>query len=192
MTVTLNDVEEARTAMLEKRLQDDGEMREPILHTPCVRAPWLEQEAMKAWGISERNGLEVRLKLETWQETASFKQRGAFNKLRCLRNDNPDADIRVYAASAGNHAQGVARHARDFRIIATIVMPTGTPGVKVENTKRLLQRDEGVVLYGADYDVAKKRAAYLKKIDSKNNPGAVVRMVPAFDDPAVIAGQGTL
>ena len=190
--VTLDDVEEARTAMLQKRPREGGGLLEPILHTPCVRAPWLEELAMKSWGTSARDGLEVRLKLETWQETASFKQRGAFNKLRCLRRDNPDARIRVYTASAGNHAQGVARHAKDFCIRATIIMPTGTPGVKVENTRRLLGDQEGVVLHGADYDVAKKEAERLLNHDRAENPADVVEMVHAFDDPAVIAGQGTL
>jgi threonine dehydratase len=199
MTVTLNDVNDARTAMLEKLPQEDGRTREPILHTPCDRAPWLEEEAIKAWGASERNGLEVWLKLETRQETASFKQRGAYNKLRCLRRDNPGAVIRVYAASAGNHAQGVARHARDFDIEATIVMPTGTPAVKKENTERLLEKPlkngdpaGRVELVGSNYDEAKKHAEKLFEDDEAASSGAVVKMVHAFNDPAVIAGQGTV
>lgn len=191
MTVTLNDVEEALREIRKNRLQEDGGKRPPILRTPCIRAPWLEALALEAWGSARQDGFEVRLKLETWQETASFKQRGAFNKLRCLRDANPGATIRVYAASAGNHAQGVARHARDFDIHATIVMPTGTPKVKVENTERLLGKP--VELFGENYDEARAHCESMcDAAESKYKGSAKVAMVKAFDDPAVIAGQGTL
>jgi threonine dehydratase len=193
----LDEIRQARTAMQKDRPQEDGGTRPPILHTPCVRAPWLEALVLKAWEREDRGGLEVRLKLETQQETASFKQRGAFNKLRCLREAYPDSPIHVFTASAGNHAQGVARHARDFDIQATIVMPTGTPRVKVENTRRLLEGTTGeVVLFGNDYDAARKCAdeqfAQAEDAAERMNPRPAVAMVHAFNDRAVIAGQGTV
>lgn len=198
-TDLLDEIRQARTAMQKDRPQEDGGTRPPILQTPCIRVPWLEELALKAWGSDSRGGLEVRLKLETQQETASFKQRGAFNKLRCLRESSPEAPIRVFAASAGNHAQGVARHARDFDIQATIVMPTATPGIKVENTRRLLRGTAGeVVLFGRDYDAARQHAGelYARARDAADRaeaePRPRVEMVHAFNDRAVIAGQGTI
>lgn len=158
--VTLKDIEEARTAMREDREHEDGDVRPPIAHTPCIRAPWLEALALERWGEKRQEGFEVRLKLETQQETASFKQRGAFNKLRCLRREHGEVKaLRVYTASAGNHAQGVARHTRDFNAFATIVMPTSTPKVKVDNTKRLLEGGRGeVVQSGKNYDESRQGA----------------------------------
>jgi len=94
-----------------------------VVHTPLVAAPRL----------SALLGARVSLKLETMQHTGAFKERGAANRLAAL-----DADERargVVAMSAGNHAQAVAYHAARLGIPATIVMPEGTPLVKVENTR---------------------------------------------------------
>ncbi|HWP34502.1 MAG TPA: pyridoxal-phosphate dependent enzyme, partial [Thermodesulfobacteriota bacterium] len=125
-------------------------------------------------------GRDVRLKLESLQRTGSFKIRGAMNRLATL----PEAARArgVLTASAGNHAQGVAFAARAFGVPATIVMPEQTAIVKIEATRALGAR---VVLHGATYDEAYARALALVA-----ETGAV--FVPAFDDDAVIAGQGTV
>jgi threonine dehydratase len=141
-----------------------------IVKTPLVPAPRL----------SERLGAELFLKLESLQYTGSFKDRGAFNKLRQLSEAERKAG--VIAASAGNHAQGVAYHARRLGIPATIVMPVGTPFTKIERTEALGAR---VVLEGdslaAAADAAKGRA---------EREGLI--FVHPYDDAAIIAGQGTI
>jgi threonine dehydratase len=130
--------------------------------------------------ISEITGAHVRLKFENLQFTGSFKERGARNFLLHL---SPDARARgVVAASAGNHAQGVAYHARLLGIDATIVMPADTPFTKVANTAHHGAR---VVLEGDGYAGALAHAQLIAA-----ETGAT--LVPAFDDPLVIAGQGTV
>jgi threonine dehydratase len=122
----------------------------------------------------------VWLKLENLQFTASFKERGARNFLVRL---SPEARARgVVAASAGNHAQGVAYHAHLLGIAATIVMPSDTPFTKVTNTEHHGAR---VVLEGDGFAEARARAEQIA-----HDSGAT--FVPAFDDPLVIAGQGTV
>ena len=130
--------------------------------------------------LSAMTGANLWLKLENLQYTGAFKQRGALNKLLML----PDADRErgVIAASAGNHAQGVAYNARELGIDAVIVMPTTTPDIKVRQTRAL---GAEVVLYGDDFDEAGERA---KSLGADRN----LVFVHPFDDPHVIAGQGTI
>jgi threonine dehydratase len=130
--------------------------------------------------LSAITGAEVWIKLENRQYTAAFKERGALNKLAKL-SDN-EKKYGVIAASAGNHAQGVAYHARRLGIPATIVMPLTTPFNKVEHT-----RDHGarVLLEGMTFDEAKSHA-----YDVCAREG--LTFVHPFDDADIIAGQGTI
>jgi len=141
-----------------------------IAKTPLVPAP----------ALSEAAGCEVWLKLETQHPTGSFKERGALNKLLSLNANERGAG--VVAMSAGNHAQGVAYHARRLGIPATIVMPEGTPFTKIDRTEGL---GANVVLEG-DSLVAAREAA-----DALAHDRGFVPVHP-YDDPAVIAGQGTI
>jgi threonine dehydratase len=130
--------------------------------------------------LDELTGGRVLLKLESLQRTGSFKIRGAYNRLVQL-----DADERkrgVVAFSSGNHAQGVAAAARMLGIDATIVMPADAPRVKLDGTRSL---GATVVLYDRDRESRELIAARLAA-----ETGAT--LVPAFDDPHVIAGQGTV
>lgn len=130
--------------------------------------------------LSERIGNEVLLKREDLQPVFSFKLRGAYNKLSLLSQAERDAG--VIAASAGNHAQGVALAAGKLGLKATIVMPKTTPGIKVNAVKR---RGARVVLNGDSYDEAAKHA--LKVAEERG-----MTYIPPYDDPDVIAGQGTV
>ncbi|MDP9197888.1 MAG: threonine/serine dehydratase [Pseudomonadota bacterium] len=130
--------------------------------------------------LDELTGGRVLLKLESLQRTGSFKIRGAYNRLVQL-----DADERkrgVVAFSSGNHAQGVAAAARTLGIDATIVMPADAPRAKLDGTRSL---GATVVLYDRDRESRELIAARLA-----TETGAT--LVPAFDDPHVIAGQGTV
>jgi threonine dehydratase len=156
--VTLQDVLAARERI-----------RANVAFTPC---PLSEP-------FSELCGAQVHFKLENLQRTGSFKERGAANKMLLL---TPEERRRgVVAASAGNHAQGVAYNATRLGIKATIVMPEFTPLVKVQATKRF---GAEVVLHGSVVDDAFVEARRLEK-----EKGYV--FIHAFDDDAVIAGQGT-
>jgi threonine dehydratase len=140
----------------------------------------VETPASRSRTLSEITGAEVFAKFENLQFTGSFKERGASNFLEAL---DPDARARgVVAASAGNHAQGVAFHARRLGIAATIVMPVDTPFSKVSNTAH---HDARIVLHGADF-----RAAHAEACRLADETGAT--FVPAFDDARIIAGQGTV
>ncbi|KKM09310.1 threonine dehydratase [Clostridiales bacterium PH28_bin88] len=130
--------------------------------------------------FSALTGNRVYLKTENWQKTGSFKIRGAFNKLRCLSAEERSRG--VIAASAGNHAQGVAYAAAQAGIKASVVMPVGAPVSKVMATKGYGAR---VILAGEGYD-----AAYRRAVELQQETGAT--FVHAFDDQAVIAGQGTI
>ncbi|MDE3096065.1 MAG: threonine ammonia-lyase [Chloroflexota bacterium] len=123
---------------------------------------------------------DVRLKAENLQHTGSFKVRGAMNRIAALSADERARG--VIAASAGNHAQGVAVAARAHGVRATIVMPRTAPLAKVEAT-----RDYGaeVLLHGDSFEAARDQAQRLAR-----ERGLVA--IPAFDDPLVVAGQGTL
>ena len=141
-----------------------------VQRTPFVSAPRL----------SELTGATVWVKHENMQPTGAFKERGAVNKLSGLM---PEERARgVVAMSAGNHAQAVAYHAKRFGIPATIVMPVGTPLVKVENTRAHGAR---VILHGATLAEAGDKALELARHD-----GLV--LVHPYDDPLIMAGQGTV
>ena len=130
--------------------------------------------------ISDLTGAQVFLKFENLQFTASFKERGACNKLAQLTPE--EAARGVIAMSAGNHAQGVAYHAQRLGIRAVIVMPRFTPGVKVERTRGF---GADVVLHGDTLDEARAHALTLAE------KGKLVFVHP-YDDEAIIAGQGTV
>src|SRR3954462_2617177 len=129
--------------------------------------------------FSELCGARIHFKLENLQRTGSFKERGAANRLMLLTAEERKKGI--VAASAGNHAQGVAVNAQRLGIHATIVMPETTPLVKVQATKGFGAK---VVLCGMNYDDAYAEARRLQ-----NEKGYV--FIHAFDDDAIIAGQGT-
>ena len=145
-------------------------IRDHIVRTPTL----------KSITLSQMSGAEVFLKFENLQFTAAYKERGALNALMLLSDDRRDAG--VIAASAGNHAQGLAYHARRLGIPATIVMPTTTPIVKVEQT-----RGHGAEIEkaGATYD-----EAYTRAMEIATARG--LTYVHAFDDPHIAAGQGTV
>ncbi|MFD1942001.1 threonine ammonia-lyase, biosynthetic [Paradevosia shaoguanensis] len=130
--------------------------------------------------LSERLGREVLLKREDLQPVFSFKLRGAYNKL--ARLTDAEKQRGVICASAGNHAQGVAYSARRMGVRAVIVMPTTTPSIKVEAVKRL---GGEVVIHGDAFDDARLHAMAL--CDREN-----LVFVHPYDDPEVIAGQGTI
>jgi threonine dehydratase len=141
-----------------------------VLRTPLVPAPRL----------SDLTGASVLVKHENMQPTGSFKERGAVTKLHSL---NPDERRRgVIAMSAGNHAQAVAYHARRLGIPATIVMPLATPLVKVENTRAHGAR---VVLHGDTLSDSGETAGEIAAADG-------LILVHPYDDPAIMAGQGTV
>ena len=130
--------------------------------------------------LSRRLGNQVLLKREDLQSVFSFKLRGAYNKVAHLSESV--ARRGVICASAGNHAQGVALAAQRRGVPATIVMPQTTPQIKVQ---AVMDLGGEVVLHGDDYDSAFDRAQHL--VRERN-----LAYVHAFDDPDVIAGQGTI
>jgi threonine dehydratase len=146
-----------------------------VLDTPCLESRTLSQLV----------GARVFLKFENLQFTASFKERGALNKLLALvaERDAGRAELRgVIAASAGNHAQGVAHHAQRLGLRAVIVMPQFTPVVKVERTRGF---GAEVVLHGDTFDAARDHALALAAAQG-------LTFVHPFDDALVMAGQGTI
>ncbi|MFD1640443.1 threonine ammonia-lyase [Halohasta litorea] len=130
--------------------------------------------------FSERTGAAVSLKLENFQRTGSFKIRGAINRIATLSAAEREAG--VVTASAGNHAQGVALAATRAGVDSTIVMPKHAPISKVKATRRYGGR---VVLHGIDYEEAQARAHKIEAAEDRT-------YVHAFDDEAVMAGQGTI
>ena len=145
-------------------------LRGHVLETPCLPSRTL----------SELAGCEVFLKFENLQFTASFKERGALNKIAQL--SDADRARGVLAVSAGNHAQGVAYHAQRLGIPATIVMPRFAPAVKVDNTRRF---GATVVLEGDTFDDARTHGL---KLAAERG----LTLVHPYDDLAVAAGQGTI
>jgi len=141
-----------------------------LLNTPCVESRTL----------SQLTGAQIYLKFENLQYTASFKERGACNKLAQLTASERQRG--VIAMSAGNHAQGVAYHAQRLGIRAVIVMPRFTPGVKIERTRGF---GAEVVLHGDTLDASRAHALQMAELE-----GLV--FVHPYDDEAVIAGQGTV
>lgn len=130
--------------------------------------------------LSQMTGQQVFLKLDNLQRTGAFKERGALNKILTLTDDEKRRG--VIAASAGNHAQAVAFHATQRGIKARIVMPLMTPLVKVSSTEGF---GAEVVLHGANYDEACAEALQQGEADG-------MTFLHPFDDPDVIAGQGTI
>jgi threonine dehydratase len=160
-SVTLADVEAAR-----ERFDDEDIVRQTPIET--------------SRSLSRMSGGDVHLKMEHLQRTGSFKTRGAYNKLRQVAGRGGVS--RVVAASAGNHAQGVALAATTVGLNATIVMPTSAPQTKVEATK-----DYGgdVELHGNDFTEA---MAYARTLATDDD----VLFVHAYDDADIVAGQGTI
>jgi threonine dehydratase len=130
--------------------------------------------------FSEMTDAEVHLKLETFQRTGAFKIRGAANRIGTLSPDEREAG--VVTASAGNHAQGVSLAASRAGVDATIVMPEHAPVSKVKATRSY---GGEVVLHGPGYEEAEARAREIERSEGRT-------YVHAFDDPEVMAGQGTL
>jgi threonine dehydratase len=159
LSISLADVKEARERL-----------RGAIYYSPCPHSQML----------SALTGQQVYLKLENLQMTGSFKERGALNRIAMLTPEQ--AGRGVVAASAGNHAQGVAYHATKRGIRALIVMPLATPLVKVTATKGF---GAEVVLHGANYDEACAEAMRLCAAQG-------MTFIHPFDDAVVMAGQGTI
>ena len=157
--LTLQDIEQAAQRL-------DGH----LLNTPCVESRTL----------SQLTGAQLYLKFENLQYTASFKERGACNKLAQLSQDERRRG--VIAMSAGNHAQGVAYHAQRLGIRAVIVMPRFTPVVKIERTRGF---GAEVVLHGDTLDESRAQALLIAE-----DEGLV--FVHPYDDEAIVAGQGTV
>lgn len=153
----------------------DIELARARLRGHILETPFLESRTLSAL-----TGAEVVLKFENLQFTASFKERGALNKLATLSTAERSAG--VIAMSAGNHAQGVAYHAQRLGLPALIVMPRLTPAVKVQRT-----RDFGaeVVLEGDTFEEARTAAT---RFQAERG----LTLVHPYDDPLVIAGQGTV
>lgn len=145
-------------------------IRDSIRVSPCTPSE----------AFSELTNNSIFLKLDNQQRTGAFKERGALNKL--LRLSQQERERGVIAASAGNHAQGVAYHAGRLRVRARIIMPLPTPLTKVSATRNY---GADVVLHGANYD-----EAYDKAVEQSQQQR--LTLIHAFDDGAVIAGQGTL
>lgn len=140
----------------------------------------------KAETLSALMGNTILLKREDVHSVHSFKIRGAYNKISQLSGEQLRRG--VVACSAGNHAQGVALSAASLGIDATIVMPTATPAIKVSAVSKLLARGtpgSRVVLHGANYDEAQSEAT---RISTEKGSS----LIHPFDDPLVIAGQGTI
>jgi threonine dehydratase len=158
-SVSLSSIQDAR-----------ARIGEAIYVSPC----------QQSYQLSELTGLPLHLKLENLQRTGSFKERGALNKLLTLSEDERKRG--VIAASAGNHAQGVAFHATSLGIRSQIVMPLATPLVKIAATRSF---GADVLLHGASYDEACEEALRLQVEQGST-------FIHPFDDPEVISGQGTI
>ena len=159
MTLTVEDIRAAA-----------GRLHGHVVETPCLPSRTLGELA----------GCAVFLKFENHQFTASFKERGALNKIAQLTDEERARG--VLAVSAGNHAQGVAYHAQRLGIPATIVMPRFAPAVKVDNTRRF---GATVVLEGDTFDDARTHGLQLARERQ-------LTLVHPYDDLAVAAGQGTI
>lgn len=145
-------------------------IHDSIYLSPCARSEY----------FSQHTGNSVYLKLDNLQRTGSFKERGALNKLLTLTSEERSRG--VIAASAGNHAQGVAYHAGKQGIRAQICMPLTTPLIKVSATKSY---GADVILHGANYDEACEEAV-------RRSAQHGMTFIHPFDDEIVIAGQGTM
>lgn len=155
----LSDIEAAR-----ERLKDQ------LVYTPCT----------PSGAFTDLFHGEAWFKFENLQRTGSFKERGALNRMFLMPAEERERG--VIAASAGNHAQGVAYHAGRLGIAATIVMPERTPLIKVSNTESFGAR---VVRHGAGYDDAMREAMRIQEIEGQT-------LIHPFNDEQIIAGQGTI
>jgi threonine dehydratase len=157
--ITIHDIERARA-----RIKDS------IYVSPCAHSET----------FSRLTGNKVFFKLDNLQMTGSFKERGALNKILTLTDEEKRRG--VIAASAGNHAQGVAYHATRNHLTATIVMPQAAPLFKITRTR---EYGAEVVLHGASYDEAYEEAWRRREAEG-------LTFIHAFDDDAVMAGQGSI
>jgi threonine dehydratase len=166
----VSDLTNDRKISLADVVAAQARLRGSIYYSPCPHSQML----------SALTGQQIYLKLENLQMTGSFKERGALNRIATL---TPEQAARgVVAASAGNHAQGVAYHATKRGIRALIVMPLATPLVKVTATRGF---GAEVVLHGANYDEACVEATRLCEAEG-------MTFIHPFDDSIVMAGQGTI
>jgi threonine dehydratase len=140
----------------------------------------IETACTESRTLGEICGCRIWLKFENLQFTATFKERGALNRLNALSAE--ERKHGVIAMSAGNHAQGVAYHAKRLGIPATIVMPLGTPMVKVENTRR----------HGAHIILAGHTVEEAGPVALDHGEAHGLTMIHPYDDPLIIAGQGTI
>src|SRR5436853_2422945 len=159
MPVTLDDIRAAA-----------GRIAGAVERTPCVHSRTL----------SRLTGAEVFLKFENLQFTASFKERGALNKLLSLSDEQRRRG--VIAMSAGNHAQAVAYHAARLGIPATIVMPRGSPNTKIKNTQ---VHGAKVVLEGQSLH---ESGAHARELAARDH----LVFVHPYEDELIVAGQGTV
>lgn len=166
----MNDLVNRSSISLDDVVAARERVRGSIYNSPCPHSQML----------SALTGQQVYLKLENLQMTGSFKERGALNRIALLTKEQVARG--VVAASAGNHAQGVAYHATKRGIRALIVMPLATPLVKVTATRGF---GAEVVLHGANYDEACEEAMRLCAAEG-------MTFIHPFDDAAVMAGQGTI
>jgi threonine dehydratase len=146
----------------------------------AVKDATIRTPTVKAARLSLHLGIDLYLKLENLQHTNAFKARGALNKLLTL--NEAQRKNGVIACSAGNHAQGVAYHAQRLGIPATIIMPNGTPFNKIQKTEDFGAK---VVLHGNSFD---ESVQFTLDMAAEKN----LTFIHPFDDPAVVAGQGTL
>src|SRR6478735_2162012 len=141
-----------------------------VYHSPCPQSI----------PLSELTGMQIYCKLDNLQRTGSFKERGARNALAQLPPDQQQRG--VIAASAGNHAQALAYQGKRLGIPATVVMPRYAPLIKIGNCEKL---GANVVLHGKDFSEAKEKAHEIAKERG-------LAYIDGYDDPAIIAGQGTM
>ncbi|MFB6253499.1 MAG: threonine ammonia-lyase [Halobacteriaceae archaeon] len=157
-------------------VQDIRDAQHRLKQTNIVRRTSLQSNQ----SLSEMTQADIVLKMEHLQRTGSFKPRGAYNKLHKIKES--DRVESVIAASAGNHAQGVALAAAEIGLDATIVMPKDAPQTKISATQK---HGAEVKLHGSTFGEAESRALDLSETSDK-------AFIPAYDDPDIIAGQGTI
>ena len=146
----------------------------------AIRGSVIVTDCNRSRTLSEICCCNLWLKFENLQFTSSFKERGALNWLCALSADERARG--VIAMSAGNHAQGVAYHAKRLGIPASIVMPVGTPMVKIENTRR----------HGAEVIISGQTLEESGRIAREHGKARSLTLIHPYDDPSIIAGQGTI
>lgn len=170
MSIAQVDDDGTRVPTIDDIRAAEALIKDRVKCTPCERSVTL----------SNITGVDLWLKLENLQFTASFKERGALNRLHHLSDE--ERRHGVIAMSAGNHAQGVAYHAKLLGVPATIVMPETTPLVKVEGTRA---HGAAIILAGPTLEQC---AGHARKIAAER----ALTFIHPFDDPLIIAGQGTV